>query len=192
MGHLAAALSDVGYRVYNIGYRRMGDDGGGYPGTFDDVSSAFQAVKRDILELGSDVSTITVAGHSAGGHLALWLASTDSTVGRVVGLAAISDLSEYARGSGSCQLATPRLMGGSPDEVPSAYSYADPSLLETPKAEVVLISADKDAIVPPAHNANYVEKKGAKHIVYPDVGHFDLVAPISRVWKDVLSVIGDR
>ncbi len=192
MSHLAHSLAETGAIVYNIGYRRIGDDGGGYPGTFDDVRAAYKAVYDDALTTVGATSEKTVVGHSAGGHLALWLASVDSTVTRVVGLAAISDLSEYARGSGSCQTATPRLMGGSPDDVTQSYLVADPMQTSVPKAQIVLISAQNDVIVPPAHNESYKKKTNARHIILKDVGHFDLVAPISSVWKEVLSVIGDR
>jgi acetyl esterase/lipase len=192
MSHIAQAMSEAGSVVYNIGYRRVGDDGGGYPGTFDDVRAAYKAVYDDALAIVGTTPDITVVGHSAGEHLALWLASVDSTVARVVGLAAISDLSEYARGSGSCQTAAPRLMGGSPDDAPLAYASANPMQISIPRAEIVLISADKDAIVPPAYNESYKKKTNARHIVLSEVGHFDLVAPMSAVWKEVLSVIGER
>lgn len=192
MGHLAQALADRGYRVYNIGYRRVGDDGGGFPGTFEDVTRAFETVKRDVSERGGDASNIQVVGHSAGGHLALWLASTNSDVRRVVGLAAISDLSEYARGTGSCQTAAPRLMGGTPEDAAASYAASDPMLLAKPKADIVLISAENDVIVPPSHNDGYKMKTNARHVVLNGVGHFDLVAPISTVWKEVLSVINDQ
>jgi len=192
MSHIAQALSEAGSVVYNIGYRRVGDDGGGYPGTFDDVHAAYKAVFDDAFTKVGARPEITVVGHSAGGHLALWLASVDSSVARVVGLAAISDLSEYARGSGSCQTAAPRLMGGSPDDAPQAYVSADPMQTSVPKAEIVLISAENDAIVPPVHNVSYKTRTNARHIILQGVGHFDLVAPMSTVWKEVLSVIGDR
>ncbi len=187
MSHLAKSIAVSGSTVYNIGYRRVGDEGGGSPGTFDDVMAAYKAVASD----ASNASGLTFVGHSAGGHLALWLAAADTSVARVVGLAAISDLSEYARGTGSCQTAAPRLMGGSPDDLKDRYSASDPMLLGKPRAEIILISAEKDPIVPPSHNDNYVIKTKAKHIVYPNVGHFDVVAPISAVWKDILSVIVD-
>jgi len=191
MSHLAYALAKTGVVVYNIGYRRVGDDGGGYSGTFDDVRAAYKAVFDDAFTKVGATPEITIVGHSAGGHLALWLASVDSTVTRVVGLAAISDLSEYARGSGSCQTATPRLMGGLPDDVPQAYAASDPTLIAIPQAQIVLISAQNDAIVPPAHNESYKKKTNARHIELSDVGHFDLVAPISTVWKEVISVIAN-
>jgi acetyl esterase/lipase len=192
MGHIASSLAENGTTVYNIEYRRVGDIGGGFPGTFEDVHAAYKAVSTDVLGSAEKQSNITIVGHSAGGHLALWLASADSTVHRVVGLAAISDLSEYARGTGNCQTAAPRLMGGSPEDIPAAYIASDPALIANPKAEIVLISAENDAIVPPSHNEGYKMKTNARHVVLSGVGHFDLVAPISSVWRQVLSVISDQ
>lgn len=192
MSHLAKSLSANGMTVYNIGYRRIGENGGGFPGTFEDVQAAYKAVVEDVSSKTGRSEKITVVGHSAGGHLALWLASNDSTVHKVVGLAAISDLTTYARGTGSCQTAAPRLMGGSPDEMKDIYSVSDPMLLGKPKADIVLVSAEKDLLVPPSHNDGYKIKNNARHIVLPNVGHYDLVAPMSTVWKEVLSVINDQ
>jgi len=189
MGHLASTLSDSGLVAVNIEYRRVGDSGGGWPGTFDDIQLAYNYMKANSESLRIDTTQIFVTGHSAGGHLALWLAANNASVAGVVGLAAITNLSEYATGSGSCQRATPQLMGGMPDDDGSLYVAADPMLLINPKAPLHLISAERDVIVPPSENTAYITKTGAHHHTLDNVGHFDLVAPISPAWPAIIDII---
>lgn len=187
MGHLAAALVQRGFATWNIEYRRVGDEGGGWPGTFDDILRAIDALPWLASMYPVDSTGVVLGGHSAGGHLALWAAVNHPKVRGAVGLAAISDLTAYAWGENSCELATQELMGGLPDAVPERYAASDPMLLPNPPVPVVLLSGELDGIVPPDYNATYVEKTGAKHTVFPGAGHFDLVAPISEIWNRVLS-----
>jgi acetyl esterase/lipase len=189
MGHMAKSLSDRGYRVFNIEYRRTGDQGGGYPGTLDDIQSAYKKIQTYLTEDQESNININVMGHSAGGHLSLWLAATEPSVSAVIGLAAISDLSSYAEGSGSCNIAALSFMGASPTEQADHYKKADPLLMETPKAKVTLISTEKDGIVPPSHNDAYTQKSGAEHHIIAEMGHFDLVAPTSVIWLSLLDII---
>src|ERR1700733_14252311 len=42
MGHLCAALSANGIATANLEYRRVGNAGGGWPGTFADIRAAYQ------------------------------------------------------------------------------------------------------------------------------------------------------
>lgn len=69
---LADDLVGHGYAVWNIEYRRIGEPGGGWPGTFEDVAGAVDAVAD--LDPALDADRVIVAGHSAGGHLAVWTA----------------------------------------------------------------------------------------------------------------------
>ncbi|MEU4091651.1 alpha/beta hydrolase [Streptomyces sp. NPDC026673] len=69
---LAEDLVSRGYAVWNVEYRRLGEPGGGWPGTFDDVSAAVDAVAS--LDPAVDPGRVLVVGHSAGGHLATWIA----------------------------------------------------------------------------------------------------------------------
>jgi acetyl esterase/lipase len=69
---LADDLVRRGYAVWNVEYRRIGEPGGGWPGTFQDVADAIDAVAD--LDPALDTDRVTVVGHSAGGHLAVWTA----------------------------------------------------------------------------------------------------------------------
>ena len=72
MTPLARDLAARGFAAWNIEYRRVGQEGGGWPGTLEDVAAAADAVPG--LD-GVDPSRVVTVGHSAGGHLALWLAA---------------------------------------------------------------------------------------------------------------------
>src|SRR5215831_10892657 len=75
MRPVAAALTDAGIATWNIEYRRLGNDGGGWPGTFQDVARATDFVRTLARDYELDLARVIAVGHSAGGHLALWLAA---------------------------------------------------------------------------------------------------------------------
>lgn len=179
---LAAALADRGYAVWAPEYRRVGEPGGGWPGTFEDVMSA--------LDLASDNSSaggaVVLIGHSAGGHLALWSAARPgfdpghplyragaARPRAVIGLAAITDLAVYGAGDGSCQQAVPQLMGGSAAEQPGRYALASPATL-TLAARVTLLQGSADSIVPLAQARAIPD---ARLRLLAGAGHFDPVHP---------------
>src|SRR5439155_8576098 len=107
VGPLAGALTERGIATWTIEYRRIGDPGGGWPGTFEDVAQAADHLRALARRYPLDLHHVVAIGHSAGGHLALWLAARPGLppdaalasadplpISGVVGLAAISDLRE--------------------------------------------------------------------------------------------------
>jgi acetyl esterase/lipase len=70
----AGAFLDKGYAVWSIGYRRIDEEGGGYPGTFADVGQALDLLRDHAETHKLDLNRVVLYGHSAGGHLALWAA----------------------------------------------------------------------------------------------------------------------
>lgn len=181
MGHLAEALTNRGYATYNIEYRRLGDEGGGIPGTLDDVRAAFESIARHKDAFSLDLTNITVTGHSAGGHLALWLASESDAIRSVVGLAAITDIADYAGKDGSCNQSAKRLLA---DEDPAPVN---PAQRQAPAARIRLISGSEDVLVPPSYGETYSALFKTRHTVIETAGHFDLVAPTSGAWKRVIN-----
>ena len=89
MGHLCAALTAKGIASANIEYRRVGNSGGGWPGTFADVRAVYQFLIQNAPKYDFDVRRIVVIGHSAGGQLALCLAARETGVKAVVSLAGV-------------------------------------------------------------------------------------------------------
>lgn len=71
IGHMAQALTDAGVATWTPEYRRIGDSGGGYPGTFLDIVAALNHLQAIATDYNLDLDRVVVAGHSAGGHLAL-------------------------------------------------------------------------------------------------------------------------
>lgn len=180
---LATAISDRGFAVWAIEYRRVGETGGGWPGTFQDISTAVDHL-GEFRHPRMQKSKAVFVGHSAGGHLALWAAGR-SKLGQgqelyrenpliplgAVGLAAITDLEDYARGNNSCQEVTTQLIGGAPDRFPDRYDQASPAELGV-DVPVVLFQGGADTIVPPAQ-AGAVS--GANIVSFQEAGHFDLI-----------------
>jgi acetyl esterase/lipase len=207
MAHLSAALTEAGYATWNLEFRRVGDAGGGFPGTFLDVAQGTDFVRELAKGHPLDLKQVVVMGHSAGGHLALWLAARRNLprkselytrkplkVKGVVALAGIADLENYATDKGSCNAAVPKLMGGMPAEVPDRYAQASPTLLLPLKVPQRLVQGAQDPIVPVEQAKAYASRarsKGdaAELVLLSDAGHFDLVAPQSPAWRSVLAAI---
>src|SRR5262245_35551596 len=75
MGHMGVALTEVGLATCSIEYRRVGNQGGGWPVTFEDASRAADHLRTIAKTYPLDLNRVVAVGHSAGGHLALWLAA---------------------------------------------------------------------------------------------------------------------
>lgn len=138
-GPLTSALAAAGYVVATPEFRRTGQEGGGWPGTFADVAAALDAVPGLLAPYASDPPV--VVGHSAGGHLALWAASRpEARMGAVVSLAGCADLVMCST-LDLDDRATDLLLGGTPDSVPDRYALADPARLPTPAVPVTSCTA---------------------------------------------------
>jgi acetyl esterase/lipase len=72
---IAADLTANGFATWNLEYRRLGNDGGGWPGTFQDIAAGADHLRRIAAKNQLDLTHVVAIGHSAGGHLALWLAA---------------------------------------------------------------------------------------------------------------------
>jgi acetyl esterase/lipase len=201
---LAAALAAEGFTVCLPEYRRTGQEGGGWPGTFDDVALAVDVlpgVAAAAAPAAVAAGPPVLAGHSAGGHLALWAASrgrlpagsrwhSGAAMGGVVALAAVSDLTGCAEqdlGGG----AAAALMGGGPGEWRDRYALADPMLLLPGAVSVRLVHGEIDDIVPCGMSVAYAERVvgaggDAGCEVLPECGHFEVIDPLSGVWPRVL------
>jgi acetyl esterase/lipase len=115
-GHLCAALTAKGIATWNVEYRRVGNPGGGWPGTFEDIVSAHRFLPQIAKRYNLDPSKVVIMGHSAGGQLALCLAAHEPSVKRVVSLAGILDLEE-AFNEHLSNDAVVEFLGGTPKQV---------------------------------------------------------------------------
>jgi acetyl esterase/lipase len=208
MRALAGELSRRGSAVWNIEYRRIGgDEQGGWPNTFADVAAAIDYLPQ--LPAPLDTGDVTLLGHSAGGHLALWAASrgrlAQGALGaspRIEPVAAISaagvnDLAQSWREVPEGIVA--RLMGGGPDEVPERYAIADPIALVPLSIPVLLVHGTEDATVSVRRSRNYAQAARAAgasvelvEIPGSDGAHRSHVFPNSAGFAAVLRWLAGR
>ena len=212
LAHVAgasAALAKEGFATWTVEYRRVGDVGGGWPGTFDDVSRAVDHVRSLATRFTRiDTTRVVLVGHSAGGQLALWVASRRQNemtgifvpslpplpVAGVVSLAGITDLATYGAAPGGCNAAVAPLMGGTATQVPDRYRAVSPIERIPLAVPVRLVHGEADPIVPLAQSAAFVTRaKAAGSMaeldVVPGAGHFDLVAPHADAWTRVIRAV---
>lgn len=202
LAHLADRLTDdARIATWLIEYRRLGDLGGGWPGTFLDVAAAADFLRQLSSTYPLEVSRTIAVGHSAGGHLALWLAARHRLlpgselfkadplpISSVVGLAPIPDLSAYLHAdTGGCSRAVAQLMGGTPDQHPERYRDGSPVSLLPIRASQFFIQGLSDPIVPAAMVHTYATRARqtgdqVELIEQPDAGHFDPAVPDSMSW----------
>lgn len=200
MGHLSGALAEAGVATWSVEYRRVGNQGGGWPGTFEDVARAADHLRTIAKTYPLDIDQVVAVGHSAGGHLALWLAARkllpkDSPVYSpdplplrgVVSLAGITDL---RRSGTACDANVTQLMGGSSKDKAAIYSQASPIELLPLGIPSAIVQGSIDSIIPLAMAEDYADaakKKGdsAKLVVIEKAGHFEVVDPKSFAWEAV-------
>jgi acetyl esterase/lipase len=185
-GHLCAALTRSGFATWNIEYRRVGNPGGGWPGTFDDILHASEYVRALRQKYPLDLNRTVAAGHSAGGHLVLWLAAQRAVDLRgVASLAGVSDLRRaYALQLGGGVVS--QLLGGTPSQVPSRYAAASPKELLPISVPQRLVHGTDDNIVPFELSEQFAQaSKNARLVPLKGAGHFELIDPRSREWPVV-------
>lgn len=185
--HFCAAIADAGFAVWSVEYRRVGQPGGGYPGTLNDVCAAAQRMTHIG---GLDLSRVVVAGHSAGGQLALWLAASDTIVLQgVAALAAVSDL----RHAHSLQLgkgAIEAFLGCSPTECARRYAESSPIEMLPLKVPQLVVHGTADEVVPFEFSRRFVAASGnARLVPLEGAGHFELIDPRAKEWPAVLENI---
>ncbi len=207
---LGAALASAGFAVCTPEFRRVGQPGGGWPGTLDDVAAAVDALPDLAVAAAAPGGLVprpfVLAGHSAGGHLALWAAArhrlprgsrwrtpSPGPYRGVVGLAAVSDLAAcQAAGLGGG--AADALMGGGPARYPYRYALADPAALLPLRARVRLVHGARDEAVPCAMSRDYAARAvGHGDDVLLDelaeCGHYEPIDPLTAAWPSVLAAL---
>jgi acetyl esterase/lipase len=174
---LCRDLAARGYVAWNVEYRRVGA-GGGWPETFDDVSRAVADAPRPLVTIG----------HSAGGHLALWLGAEARAV-LAVSQAGVVDL-EQAWRLGLSNRAAGELLGGSPQEVPERYAAASPAARVPLGIPQLLVHGRRDDIVPASMSRAYRDHAVAVgddvELVETDEGHMECIDPGSESWAAIV------
>lgn len=196
---LAADLAGRGYAVWNVEYRKLGEAGAGYPGTYLDVADALDRLRADAKAYKLDARRVVAVGHSAGGHLALWAAARGKLpksselwradplpIRAVVSLGGIGDLEPHAGVfAGACG---PSIAQVAP---PRTYRETSPGELLPLGASVTMIHGEFDHVMSFDTGAAFAARVRAAgdlaeaHEV-KGAGHFDVVIPTTEAWRTVV------
>ena len=203
MDWMAHGLAERGWAVWNIEYRGVDEVGGGYPGTFLDVSAATDALAQYAPHYNLDLSRVTGIGHSAGGHLILWLAARgklpeDNALkptsplafrGVVVsgGLADLEASRPVTLGSCLDAIYEP-LIGRASADRPDPLADTSPARLLPIGVPFVSVNGDQDRIAPPLLAEALTEKAvaagdAAEIVIVPQTGHVELVTPDTEAFR---------
>jgi acetyl esterase/lipase len=212
MNSLAEDLAQRGYAAWNIEYRRVGDPGGGWPGTLLDVALATDYVRELARTYPLDLRHVIPIGHSAGGHLAFWLVArpriplfahnspligpqhpndkqetaTPLALAGAISLAGVVDLA-LAWQLNLSNGAVVELLGGSITDVPERYAAASPAAMLPLGVPQVLIHGTHDENVPLQVSQSYSKAARAVNdhvtcIELEGIDHFDIIDPHSKAW----------
>lgn len=209
IGPMGDALKREGIASWSIEFRRLGQPGAGWPGTYLDVGSAIDALKASASQHRLDLTRVVFVGHSAGAHLAHWAAgrhrvSPQSAIYReapliprgVVNLAGRMDMAEGIEGYEKIcgRPVVHEMMGGAPSEVPDHYAAASPSSLAPTGVPQTMIWGEFEDNVPEAELLSFVTHAEASGdrievIKVPGVGHFETASPNTVAWPTVRAAI---
>ncbi len=203
MAWIANDLRARGIAVWNVEYRGVDRDGGGYPGTYLDIANGAKSLRDNAARLKLTIDPLIAIGHSAGGHLGLWLAGqkklpkdsvlrvADPVIPTVViSQGGLPDLEQAATPPGS----------GCGTEVIDAISgggnYAETSVPRLAPLGVrqVLVNGASDRIIPADYARRYEADMRAKGDdvrvrFMPDSGHVELIAPETAAWAAAVDEI---
>lgn len=209
MRSMAGALTAQGIAVWNVEYRRHDEEGGGYPGMYQDVAAAIDRLRDEARhDPRLDLGRIAAVGHSAGGHLAQWAVSRHKLpqwspawvadplrIPVVISLGGLADLRNGAALiRSSCERETVQLAGTSSAARPDVFADTSPAEMLPAGVRTVLIHGELDTVAPPAAGADYARRARAagdtaELVVLPGASHYDEVAASSPAWPRVSGAI---
>jgi acetyl esterase/lipase len=209
MNYAAGDLRGRGIAVWNLEYRGVDLAGGGYPGTFQDVAAGADRLPRlaDAHRLRLD--RVVALGHSAGGHLACWLAARGRLpaasplhaaqplpIAGVISLGGLPDL-QHVHALGICGVGNvEKLVGAASAGGRDVWADTSPAALGAGPEPQVFIDGDEDGISPPSLDRAYVARMralgaDARQITLADTGHVELIAPGTAAWTRIVETLHD-
>ena len=208
MRNLAGALAAQGIAVWNVEYRRVDEEGGGYPGTYQDINAALDLLGEQAPRHRLDLGRIVAIGHSAGGQLVQWIAGRARIpassplfrahplpVREIISLGGLADLrNERDLIKQSCGRDTVELAGSPSAARPDVFADTNAAELMPNGSNTVLISGELDTVSPPRAAHDYAARAhaagdAASVVILPGASHYDEVAASSPAFKLVLPVI---
>jgi acetyl esterase/lipase len=191
-GHLCVDLARHGIATWNVEYRRLGDVGGGWPATGEDVLQALAHVRVLARDYPLDLDRIVAIGHSAGGQLAVWSSlHTDLRLRGVVSIAGVLDLRMLAQ-LGHDHGTIERLLGGAPHERPDAWREASPREQLPWPVPTVILCGTADVHWEPNQavtEAALAAGSDVQLLALPGASHFEPIDPKAPEWNVVRTKI---
>lgn len=208
MRNVAGALAAQGIAVWNVEYRRVDEDGGGYPGMYLDMNAALDRLQAEAGHYQIDTTRIVAMGHSAGGQLVQWLAGRSRLpkssplyrehflhIGHIISLGGLADLrnkKDLIRSS--CERDVADLTGPASAARPDVYADTNAADLMPNGNSTVLITGALDTISPPSVARDYAALASqagdrVETLLLPHASHYDEVAASSPAWQLILPVI---
>lgn len=216
MHGLAEDLAQRGYAAWNIECRRVGDKGGAWPGTFLDVARSIDYLRVLAPRYQLDLQQVVPVGHSAGGHLAFWLAArpriganspvagssvaaregeptTSLPLAGAISLAGVLDL-ETAWRLHLSNNAVVELLGEKFPNAPERYAAASPAAMLPLGVPQILIHGTRDSHVPIEISRGYAAKAkslgdAVTYLELEGIDHFDVINPRSTAWKKTVETL---
>ncbi len=197
----ADALTARGFATWNIEYRRVGDPGGGWPGTFQDIAAAVEKLADVAPKYRLDTKRVSLVGHSAGAYFALWAASRAKlpapwNKSRIapVAVAAIDGPGDLAPFVGIDRQVCGRpvivpLMGGTPAERPAEYRVASPASRLPLGIPQLLVGSDLADLMQPYIAAAKASGDKVQTLMPPNANHFDVVTPTTPNGRAVVEFV---
>jgi acetyl esterase/lipase len=205
MRNVAGALAARGIAVWNVEYRRVDEDGGGYPGTYQDINAALDTLAAQAGRYQLDTQRIVAMGHSAGGQLVQWIAgrariapssplfqAAPLAVRHIISLGGLADLRrEQTLIKTSCGRDLEQLAGVPSAARPDVFSDTNAADLMPNGSSTVLITGELDTISPPRAAYAYAARAQAagdqaRVVILPKASHYDEIAASSPSWSLIL------
>jgi acetyl esterase/lipase len=184
MRPVCESFADAGLAAWNLEYRRIGNPGGGWPGTLNDVAAGAACLASIASRFHLDLNRVIAIGHSAGGHLAFWLAAHKTILTAAVSLAGVLDL-RLAWELKLSNTVVADFLGGCPDEVPGRYDFASPIEQLPLGIPQKLFHGTIDDDVPIEISERYAKAAQLRGddvelIALQESGHYDVVDPRTK------------
>jgi len=206
--NMAGALAAHGIASWNVEYRRVDEDGGGYPGMYLDMDAALDTLRQAAHDHPLDLARVAAVGHSAGGQLVQWIGARPRIpassplhrkdalpVRAIVSLGGLADLRrEAALIQSSCDRDTAQLAGTPSASRPDVFSDTNAGDLLPNGSRTILVTGELDTISPPRVAHDFAQRARAagdkaEVVILPGASHYDEVAASSPSWPLVLQAI---
>ncbi|CCQ14572.1 putative uncharacterized protein [Rhodococcus sp. AW25M09] len=205
---MSTAIANEGIAVWNVEYRRGPNNWANTLTDVDDATEALATVVQDAAGGRLDLDRVHVAGHSAGGQLAAWVAARHLMPVDAPGaepkikprsatiMAGVLDMKRAAT-LGRDKF-VPEFLGGMPNQVPGRYKIASPIEYLPLDIPLTALHGDADQTVSVNQSRAYVAaateagSTDTELVVLHGAGHGAFLDPKDLAWATALSTISGR